>query len=70
MGLRPKSRGGFAARMLLGAVPPDPRWGSAPNPVQEGVCGREPPAGSGAEPHRGSGGGAPSNILAATPTGV
>ncbi len=40
MGLRPRPRGGFAARMLLGAPPPDRLlngvWGGAP----EGVCGR------------------------------
>ncbi len=29
--LRPKHRGGFAARMLQGAPPPAPRCGSAPN---------------------------------------
>ncbi len=89
----PGPRGGFAARaakMKLGAPPPDhplelrprprrlgrknvaggsdprpqlglrsrPRWGSATNPVEQGVWGREAPAGSGAEP---------SYILAAEP---
>ncbi len=41
LGLRPKPRGGFAARSLLGARSPDPRWGSAPNPV--GGCAPRPP---------------------------
>ncbi len=50
MGLRPKPRGGFAARANYWGLRPDPRWGSAPNPVQEAVLGREPRAGSGAEP--------------------
>ncbi len=45
----PQTRGGFAASMLLGLCP-RPHWGSAANPVQEGVWGWEPPAGSGAEP--------------------
>ncbi len=66
--------GGFAARAKLGAPPPVPRWGSAPAPVHERVWGRSPsgvwggaPAGFGAEPQRGSEGGAPSNDLAAKP---
>ncbi len=36
LGLRPTRWGGFVARILLGAQPQDPRWGSATNPVQEG----------------------------------
>ncbi len=38
LGLRSKPRGGFAARMLLGA--PRPRWGfPPPNPLLNGVWG-------------------------------
>ncbi len=33
-GLRPQTLGGSAARAKLGALPPDPRRGSAPNPAQ------------------------------------
>ncbi len=57
MGLRPKPPGSFAARSLLGAPPPDPRWDSAPGPLLNGVWGRAP-TGSGAEPR---------NLLAAKP---
>ncbi len=39
------------------------RWGSPSDPVQEGVWGQEPRVGSGVEPQRGSGGGAPSTFL-------
>ncbi len=66
LGLRPKPRGGFASRMLLGAIPPeDNRWGRPPpdillNSVWDGA-----PMGSGAEPQRGSEGGALSYIRAA-----
>ncbi len=33
LGIRPKPRGGIAARMLLGALTKDPSWGSAPDPA-------------------------------------
>ncbi len=60
LGIRPKPRGGFAARMLLGAPPPDPRQipllAPAPRPPDERGLGRSPngvwgraPTGSGAE---------------------
>ncbi len=59
LGLRHKPRGGFTARTLLGAPPPDHGWGSAPNPVQV--------KGLGAAAVSGVWGGAPSYILAAKP---
>ncbi len=65
MGLCPKPRGDYAARMLLGAPPPDTRWGRPPpDPLLNGVRGGAP-TGSGTEPQRVSGGGAPNYILAA-----
>ncbi len=62
MGLSPKPRGGFAARMLLG-VAPAPRWGSAPNPVQEGVWGGSAQRGLGRSPSGGLGAEPPATIL-------
>ncbi len=58
LGLRPKPRDGFAARMLLGAPPHPPLGAPAPAPLPNGVWG-----GASA----GVWGGAPSYILAAKP---
>ncbi len=58
--------GGSVPRPPLGPRP-RPRWGSSPNPVQEGSGGWSPQRGSAAEPQPVSGGGVPSNILAAKP---
>ncbi len=64
MGFCLKPRGGFAARMLLGAQPPDPRWRLPPpdpllNWVWGGapawVWGQSPSYILAAEPPRGSG---------------
>ncbi len=70
MGLRPKSRGDFAARMLLGTRPQTPA--GAPPQTPAGAPPQTPlglpfSRGSRAQPKRGSGGGAPSYILAANP---
>ncbi len=47
----------------VGAPPQTPVGAHAPRPLRNGVGGEAPP-GSGAEPQRGSWGGAPSNFLA------
>ncbi len=40
---RPKPRGRFVAKMLLGSPPPDPRCGLPPlDPLLNGVCGGAP----------------------------
>ncbi len=64
LGIRPKPRGGSAG------APPQTPLGLRPKPRSRGGLGAEPPAGFGSEPYRGSGGGAPSFILAANPPGV
>ncbi len=45
LGAPPQTLGGFAARILLGALPPDPRWGLPPP---------DPRLGSAPDPTRGS----------------
>ncbi len=73
LGLRPRPRRLRRKSELLGALPPDPRWGSAPDPVGapphtplgappgERGLGRSPSGGLGAEPPvvRSCGGAAP-----------
>ncbi len=61
----PKPRGGFAARTLLGAPPPDPRWGSAPDPA--GAPPQTPLGPPAPRPPDGIWGGAPAEVWGRSP---